>query len=179
MPCRRQPRPRLRRELSRTAGPGGDWESALALLHSNYYRLPGPRRDEGGFLAFLAKAHHRRGGVERAVRLFNLAGAAHRDRGDLEGAVRAFESALAVRQTTTTEKGEAAAQLGQAMCLANLGVVLTGLGQADRARECLEEALAVYEVTGFPGAERVRRVLAELPGGPPVTTTLDNERSKR
>ncbi len=80
------------------AGPGGDWESALALLHGNYYRLPGPRRDEGALLILLAKAYRRRGDVERAVRLFNLAGAAHRDRGDLEGAARAFESALALRQ---------------------------------------------------------------------------------
>ncbi len=166
------PRRELGRTLSRTAGPGGNWESALALLQRNYYELAhwtGRRWDEGRFLAFLAKAYHRRGDVERAVRLFNLAGAAHRDRGDLEGAARAFESALALRQAQgrlvrrATEKGETAAQLGQAMCQANLGVVLAGLGQVDRARECLEDVLAMYEATGFPGAERVRQALAKLP----------------
>ncbi len=73
----------------------------------------------------------------------------------MERAIEHYEQALAIARETGDRRGEGIRLYG-------LGVACAALGQAERARECLERALAIFEEIKSPYAEWAREQLAGL-----------------
>ena len=141
----------------------------------------GHRRNEGACLGSLGIAYRALGQVERAIeyheaaleisqeigdrrgegnRLGNL-GIAYRDLGQVEadgdrpGAIEYYEAALEISQEIGDRRMEGSV-------VGSLGIAYRDLGQVERAKEYLQQALAIFEEIKSPYAEQARRQLAEL-----------------
>ena len=85
----------------------------------------------------------------------------------MERAIERYEQALAIARVigaASTERSAewTAARDNEGLWLGNLGLAYYNLGQADRAREYLKHALAIFEEIKSLYAEQARRQLAKL-----------------
>jgi tetratricopeptide (TPR) repeat protein len=75
--------------------------------------------------------------------------------GHAKWAIEHFEKALATARQNSDRHSEANS-------LGNLGLAYRDLGQIERARQYLKQALAIFEKIRSPSADYVREWLAEL-----------------
>jgi len=73
----------------------------------------------------------------------------------VEQAIEYHQQALAISREVGDRRGEG-------NHLDNLGIAYRDLGDITCARQCLSQALAIFEEIKSPHAEQVRRQLAEL-----------------
>ncbi|MGP3949297.1 BTAD domain-containing putative transcriptional regulator [Streptomyces sp. 7N604] len=76
-------------------------------------------------------------------------------------AQRPAQAAVHAEQSLSVLRG-IGGEWRRANALTVLGQALSGVGHADRARACWQDALAVYEQLGSPEADEVRRLLAPV-----------------